>query len=62
MFQAGHEKLKKPILQWTREVVNHFWYCASKANSEDEFIVIFFLFLAQSRKKSAVYINSTVLL
>nr|XP_022309859.1 uncharacterized protein LOC111115422 isoform X3 [Crassostrea virginica] len=42
IIKAGQEKLKKAILQWTREVVNHFWYCASKANSEDEFISMWF--------------------
>lgn len=38
-FQAGQEKAKKPILQWTREIVNHFWFCSSVANTEEEFIV-----------------------
>ncbi|XP_078329915.1 uncharacterized protein LOC111101498 [Crassostrea virginica] len=42
IIRAGQEKLKKPILQWTREVVNQFWFCASKANSEDEFISMWF--------------------
>ncbi|XP_061167182.1 uncharacterized protein LOC133176022 [Saccostrea echinata] len=33
---------KKPILQWTREIVNHFWFCSSVANTEEEFIGIWF--------------------
>lgn len=36
---AGQEKTKRPLLQWTREIVNHFWFCADTAETENEFIV-----------------------
>lgn len=42
IIKAGQEKSKKPILQWTREIVNHFWFCSSVANTEEEFIGIWF--------------------
>eukprot|EP00105_Crassostrea_gigas_P038421 XP_019922569.1 PREDICTED: uncharacterized protein LOC105327681 [Crassostrea gigas] len=40
LLKAGQEKTKKPLLQWTREVVNHFWYCSASANTVEEFIGI----------------------
>lgn len=33
---------KKTILQWARDIVNHFWFCSSVANTEEEFIGIWF--------------------
>lgn len=38
IIQAGQEKTKHPLLQWTREIVNHFWFCADTAETENEFI------------------------
>ncbi|XP_052694407.1 uncharacterized protein LOC128172674 [Crassostrea angulata] len=42
IIQAGQEKTKKPLLSWAREVVNHFWFCSATANTEEDFIGMWF--------------------
>ena len=39
--QAGQEKDKKNILEWTRDIVNHFWFSADVAKSVQEFMVCY---------------------
>ncbi|CAC5421377.1 unnamed protein product [Mytilus coruscus] len=35
---AGQEKEKKCLLEWTRDIVNHFWYSADVSKSIQEFM------------------------
>lgn len=41
IFQAGQEKGNKSLLDWTRDVVNHYWYSAEISKTTDEFLVGF---------------------
>lgn len=42
ILKAGQEKQNKALLDWTRDVVNHYWYCADVSKSVDEFLGIWF--------------------
>jgi len=37
--QAGAVKGQNHIHIWTRDIVNHFWYCSKQASTEEEFKV-----------------------
>ncbi|CAM4597551.1 unnamed protein product [Leuciscus chuanchicus] len=34
---AGAKKGQKLIHSWSRDIVNHFWYCSKQASTEEEF-------------------------
>jgi hypothetical protein len=38
---VAHEKHSKnqPLLEWTKDLVNHFWYTAEICNTQEEYIV-----------------------
>ncbi|VDI72140.1 Hypothetical predicted protein [Mytilus galloprovincialis] len=38
IIKAGQEKEKKCLLEWTRDIVNHFWYSADVSKSIQEFM------------------------
>ncbi|CAG2236263.1 unnamed protein product [Mytilus edulis] len=35
---AQEQKANKPLLEWSRDIVNHFWHCADISTTEQEFI------------------------
>ncbi|XP_056433452.1 uncharacterized protein LOC130371638 [Gadus chalcogrammus] len=37
LFRAGSKKENSGLLVWTRDIVNHFWFCSKKAESEEQF-------------------------
>ena len=39
--QVAHEKHSKnqPLLEWRKDLVNHFWYTAEICNTQEEYIV-----------------------
>ena len=43
-FQAGQDKQNKPLLEWSRDVVNHYWHCVDISGSVKEFKVDFYGF------------------
>ncbi|XP_077978404.1 uncharacterized protein LOC144433886 [Glandiceps talaboti] len=40
IIKAGQNKECKPLLKWSRHIVNHFWYCCKKATTYEEFLGI----------------------
>lgn len=35
------QKTNRPLLEWSRDVVNHFWHCADISKTTEEFVVSF---------------------
>ena len=54
--QVAHEKHSKnqPLLEWTKDLVNHFWYTAEICNTQEEYIVSL-LKLNYELEKSQLY-------
>jgi hypothetical protein len=40
---AGQNKDCRPLLQWSRDIVNHFWHACHLATDVDSFMVCIFL-------------------
>ncbi|KAI8509538.1 hypothetical protein Bbelb_133860 [Branchiostoma belcheri] len=40
LIAAGQEKSCTDLKQWTRDIINHFWWCCNKASTFGEFIVL----------------------
>ncbi|KAI8519210.1 hypothetical protein Bbelb_024670 [Branchiostoma belcheri] len=38
--EAGQEKSCTDLKQWTRDIINHFWWCCNKASTFGEFFVL----------------------
>lgn len=38
---AQEQKTNRPLLEWSRDVVNHFWHCADISKTKEEFVVSF---------------------
>ncbi|XP_055999261.1 uncharacterized protein LOC125649364 [Ostrea edulis] len=39
---AGQSKECRPLLEWSRDIINHFWHACSLATDVDSFMVCFF--------------------
>jgi hypothetical protein len=37
--KAGQEKKNKGLLDWTKDVVNHYWYTAQTCTTKEDFVV-----------------------
>lgn len=42
ILQTGQERGNRPLLPWIKDIVNNFWYSSKKAETYEEFIVVFF--------------------
>ncbi|KAK3085827.1 hypothetical protein FSP39_009247 [Pinctada imbricata] len=38
IMAQGQERSKSQLLTWSKDIVNHFWYCAEKALTTEEFL------------------------
>ncbi|XP_066305016.1 uncharacterized protein [Branchiostoma lanceolatum] len=38
LLAAGQEKGCTDLKQWTRDIINHFWWCCNKTNTYEDFI------------------------
>ena len=54
--QVAHEKHSKnqPLLEWTKDLVNHFWYRADICNTQEEYIVSKMKLNYEFRKKNPI--------
>lgn len=39
---AQEQKTNRPLLEWSRDVVNHFWHCADISKTTEEFVGIWY--------------------
>ena len=55
--QVAHEKHSKnqPLLEWTKDLVNHFWYTADICNTQEEYIVSKMKLNYEFRKKIQLF-------
>ena len=55
--QVAHEKHSKnqPLLEWTKDLVNHFWYRADICNTQEEYIVSKMKLNYEFRKKIQLF-------
>ena len=61
---AGQNKECRGLLEWSRDVINHFWYSCSCATDVDSFMVSykhFFSFLSKGKpwQHTCTFFNST---
>lgn len=38
IVKAGQEKSCRELLNWSQDIVNHFWHCSKMANTHEEFL------------------------
>lgn len=58
LLQAGQEKDNHLLLDWVKEIVRHFWFCAEKADgSKEMFLVSHLLFFETVTLKTNVLVG-----